>query len=384
MTAEHSRNRDGFALPVALLAMVVIGAIVTGGFYVSTQEHDISVSSEQGARALYVAQYGLDEALATWTNAHVAGNTGPVTTSLWTGGREVGTYQIGVLHLGDRVYALESEGRAMRGQQAAVRRVGSFVRTTSAQAPYNSALTVIGAFNRAGNASISGTDGCGGETVAGVMGVEEGLITGITQGNNNQRITGDPAVDYDPTMDQTKLSSFGDIDLDYLRNSATHRYQGSPAHPQGMAPATMVAPSGETVCNTNIDLNWGDQADTPGACGTYYPIVHLQGNGKLDTGEGQGIIIVDGDLHIDGNFSFSGVLIVTGKFTMAGPGSKVRGTVIVQGGGELDTTNEQEGNAMIEYNSCKVRDAFNYNLRVRPLASRSWFTDAHPLPVVGS
>jgi hypothetical protein len=290
---------------------------------------------------------------------------------------------VGVMPLGNRIFALESRGRVVRGHQTATRRVGAFVRTTTAQAPYTSAITVFGHLNRAGNATISGTDLCGGTAAAGVMAVAEGMVTGQTQGQK-QKIFGEPPVDYDPNMTQDKLSDFGDIDLDYLRENATFRYQGNPAWPQNMAPTTTINSAGQSVCNLGDTNNWGDNTENPGPCGGYYPIVHIQGNGKFDTGEGQGIIIVDGDLYIDGNFDFAGVVIVTGKLFMAGTSTKIKGMVIVQGGGELDTLSEQEGTSMIQYDSCKVRNAFNSNLRVRPLVSRSWFTDTPPLPVVGS
>ena len=61
-------RRDGAALPVALLAILVIGALVTGGFYSSSQESRISVSADLGSQAFYVAEYGLQDALGTWKN----------------------------------------------------------------------------------------------------------------------------------------------------------------------------------------------------------------------------------------------------------------------------------------------------------------------------
>jgi Tfp pilus assembly protein PilX len=380
-TLLQARARDGFALPAALLAMIVIGAIVTGGFYVAGQEHDISVSTDHGSRAMHVAQYGLEESLATWTNAALAGYTGPVTRTLWSGARPLGTYQIRMMHLGNRLYALESQGEVPRGQQTATRRVGALVRTTTAQAPYRSAMTVIGGLTREGNATISGTDQCGSDATApGVVAKDDDLITGVTKGSGEEMITGSPAVAEDPDMTLDKLNDFGDIDLDELISMATHYYQGNPAHPQHMAPATTVDGSGATVCNTAVNLNWGDPSDTPGVCGSYYPIIYVNSNARLDVGKGQGILIVKGDLEVKGNFEFSGVVIVKGSFFMEGTGSKLNGSVIVQGEGSVDTENAQSGNAKVQYNSCKVNAAFANNLRVRPVASRSWLADAPPLP----
>jgi hypothetical protein len=104
---------------------------------------------------------------------------------------------------------------------------------------------------------------------------------------------------------------------------------------------------------------------------------------NLTTGRGQGILIVDGDLHIDGNMEFSGVVIVRGNFTMKGTGQgtgKINGTVIVQGHGEVDTESTTSGNALIEYNSCAIENAFQSALRLRTFPSRGWLVDPSPFP----
>jgi hypothetical protein len=382
------RNRDGFALPVALLAMIVIGAIVTGGFYISAQEHDVSISTDQGTRALNVAQYGLEEALANWTTATIDNYAGPVSGTVWNGSRQVGTYEISLMRLGDpgtgaRVYALESEGRAMRGQQPATRRVGSFVRTMRAQAPYATAMTIIGELHRAGNAVISGTDVCGAEgVVPGIMALDDADVTGVYKGTTQQMITGDPPVAEDPDMTLQTLSTFGELTLADLIAMRTHYYVSDPlgATDQHMRPYT--TPDG-SACDVSVKRNWGDPSNTPGPCGSYYPIVYVEGDAYFDVGVGQGILIVSGNMQVYGNFEFSGVVIVMGSFHMEGTGSKINGTVIVQGEGSVDTSSAQTGDAKVQYDSCKVRAAFENNLRVRPLATRSWFADTPPLPVAG-
>jgi Tfp pilus assembly protein PilX len=381
-TMRSFRAREGFALPAALLAMIVIGAIVTGGFYVSSQEHDISLNTEHGAQALHVAQYGIENALATWTNSSIAGYTAPVTASLWNGSRQVGTYQITVMPLGQRLYALESEGRTVRGSQTAIRRVGSFVKTTSAAPQYTAAVTVVGALTREGNATITGTDQCLEEpTAPGVLARDQTLIQGITKGsqqNPEYMITGAPAVDQDETISLATLSQFGDIGLAELLQMATHYYQGNPATPKNMEPATTQGPGGEQICDASVNLNWGEPL--PGSvCSNYYPIIHIDSDALIEVGRGQGILIVSGDLEVAGNLEFAGVVIVAGKLTMSGTGNKIAGTVIVQGDGDVGTSGTS-GNATIQYDSCKIREAFENNLRLRPLASRSWFADTPPLP----
>jgi hypothetical protein len=325
-----------------------------------------------------VAQYGLEEALATWTNATLSAYSGPISGALENGGQTLGTYNVRVMRLGEpagqsRLFALESEGRITRGQHTAVRRVGSFFRTTTAALPYTSAITVLGLLEAAGNSTIDGSDQCTADVVPGVTALDPAYVTGLMKNPNEARITGDPAIHPEPDMTLNTLRTFGEMQLADLIDAATHRYEGS-QHLQHMAP------SGTTVCNTADPLNWGDPSPTPGPCGSYYPIVYVNGNLKLDVGVGQGILIVDGDLLVDGNLEYSGVLIVRGSLTMAGTGNKLNGSVIVMGDGELDTQSAQSGNAVVQYNSCKVREALENNMRVRPLANRSWFADSPPLP----
>jgi hypothetical protein len=379
MNPRH--DRDGFALPVALLAMIVIGAILTGGFYVSSQEHQVSMSTDHGARALHVAQYGLEEALGTWTNATIAGASSPVTGSVAIGGSDLGTYRVGVLPLGNRLYAIESEGVITRGGQTATRRVGSFVRLSAANAPFPSAISVLGQLSAEGNATISGQDQCAADQVAGVTARNQNDVTGEWKNPNERRIHGLPPIDEKSTMDAATLMSFGEITLDDLIESAAWRYTGD-QHLQHMAPQSTTV-GGATICDVTKPKNWGDPSDTPGPCGDYYPIVYVDGNLALDVGVGQGVLIVNGNLTITGNIIFSGIMISTGTFLMEGTGNKVNGTVIALGDSDVDTAGTS-GNTVVQYNSCKIREALNNNLRVRPLANRSWFTDAPPLPVLGT
>ena len=57
-------RREGFALAGAVLAMVLVGAIVTGGFYAAHQESQITRSSELSDLAQYIAEQGLERIYA--------------------------------------------------------------------------------------------------------------------------------------------------------------------------------------------------------------------------------------------------------------------------------------------------------------------------------
>src|SRR5680860_789433 len=64
MTARNSKG--GFALAVAVFALVVVGVLVTGGFYLARQETRIGVASERANAAFYMAERGAMEVMSDW------------------------------------------------------------------------------------------------------------------------------------------------------------------------------------------------------------------------------------------------------------------------------------------------------------------------------
>src|SRR5690606_12244211 len=84
---------EGFALSTAIVALVVIGLLVTGGFFAASQEGRNSTSSADADLALRVAEHGINTAVGTWTVGGLSnvGKDGPKSIGLTVGGRTVGT-----------------------------------------------------------------------------------------------------------------------------------------------------------------------------------------------------------------------------------------------------------------------------------------------------
>ena len=61
-------RRKGIAIVAALGGLVVIGALIAGVFFVSTQESHISGGSLVHERAFRAAELGLNTTLANWDN----------------------------------------------------------------------------------------------------------------------------------------------------------------------------------------------------------------------------------------------------------------------------------------------------------------------------
>ena len=373
-TTTTTSNRDGFALPVALLAIIVIGAIVTGGFYASSQESRISISTDLGNQAFYVAEYGLEAAHGTWKNNVLDSITGtgvldPVT--VMAGGSPLGTYQISIRRIGEYLFLVTSEGRVQAGPRQAVRKVGSILRIKVARPPYQAALAVFGGLDISGTSSIEGDDSGGpgcvpGDSVPGAIATDPALVT---QGGASD-ISGDPPIDGEPSMTPTTMSDFGAVGLQDLIDAATHVYAAG-ASVAGMAPVPTTDPDGNLICDTSVQSNWGDPTDT-GPCGDYFPIIYAEGDFEVQVGVGQGIMIVEGDLYADGNYDFFGLVIVKGTLYTAGTGNHIEGSVLIMGDGDINSSSTTAGNALVQYSRCRVERAFNANLRPRPLAGRSW------------
>jgi len=67
--------------------------------------------------------------------------------------------------------------------------------------------------------------------------------------------------------------------------------------------------------------NWGDGINPLGQCASYFPIIHAAGTITLNNTQGQGILLVDGDLNIQGSYQFFGIVIIQGDLKTAGGGS---------------------------------------------------------------
>ena len=66
MRALYRNNREGMALAMAMFAIVVIGALIAGAFFASTQDFRIGRNSLVAQRAFTAAEFGLNKTMSTW------------------------------------------------------------------------------------------------------------------------------------------------------------------------------------------------------------------------------------------------------------------------------------------------------------------------------
>lgn len=379
----HSRPREGFALATSIVAIVLIGLLIAGTFFGSTQEFRAGRNSLYQERALAAAEFGQAEVLTNWSSpAAMAMKPGEVATRTLTV-QAGATADVKVTKLNMLTFAVVSEGRAADGTaMAARRRTGMLIRLDIPDLRIVGALTTAGRTNATGTGSLSGSDvnpagwACDatGPAKAGIVNDDAADVTSSGACSGFSCVTGSPKVAQDPLAgDPDTYDEFGGISYDSLAALADVVITVSGTTPlSGIGP---VVAGGS--CNTSDTRNWGDvnrNTTTPGPCETYFPIIHVQGTGMLElqSGKGQGILLVDDDLMMKGNFEFYGPIIVKGSFNSEGTGNKVVGGVMAKNEGcTASTCNEVKGNAHIQFSRCSLLATLIP--RATPvLASRSW------------
>jgi hypothetical protein len=373
---NRSRTRPGFALAIALGAIVIIGAIITGMFFASTQEYRMSRNSAMQARALTTAEYGLNKILSTgqWDPAWNTAAAGFLADSVYLPG-DGGLDSVRVSKIADNMFLLTSTGRVGPASGAQARhRLGALVTLAVPQLNILGALTTQGSVKIGGSSFLDGNDstvnnwGCPPATT-GLPGLSMPDITKIqTAGCSNlDCISGTPKLSQNAAAanDSTYFSFGAGLDWNTLTGMAS-KTLSSGANINGLSPSVSGG-----VCNTADPNNWGDPMHTSVAsCQTYFPIIHALGNLQLTGGVGQGILMVDGDLTITGGAHFYGPVIVKGSLKSTGSGGHVTGGVMA-----ANVDLEQSsllGDAEIQFSSCALSRALSGAASPMFLARRSW------------
>jgi hypothetical protein len=358
-----SSRREGFALAVALAAIVIIGGIIAGVFFASTQEYRIGRNSLLQTRALTSAEYGLNTVLtsqqwnSTWNTP--AANGVLAVRDFQPSSGSTGTVR--VTHLGNGQYWLVADGLAgSRIGAQGRRRIGVLVKIKTPKVNMLGALTTRGSVKVGGSSYISGNDttyadwDCppAGAPLAGIATNDAANVT--TPGCNNLScVTGNPPIKQDPqaAADSTYFK-FGDVDWAQLVAMAQKTFPGSSTL------TGMKASYSGSACNTGDAFNWGDPYHTLGAlayCETYFPIIYSPGDLKLTGGYGQGILLVEGDLSVSGGFEFYGPVIVKGSLKTTGTGGHFNGGVMAA---NVDLEqNTVLGDAVVHFSRCAINKA---------------------------
>lgn len=387
-----SHRRDGFALPLAIMVLALLSIGLVAGFAMSTSEQAATSSQRAQARAYSYAQMGLEAFLTQrkefrsgctpstpytaaqasacafcpdcWlknaaprnvsVNANldtlptraesvvVAFNSGtavvravPVWVSVVTGR---GTYFVTSTGT-DTQNGIATGSGTMR---TASRSVGVYVTWSKSTMNVMGALVSFSGIVKAGTGAISGVDQCGADT--NVAGINVPLEEQVRINGSSFTPSGNPPYDTLKTFSQDSAQSR----LDWLGISS-----GS----------SMPADINITSSTGSFPSTGSFASDT-----NYWPIIHVYNRSATWTGswtlpnQGRGILIVDGNLTINGSNQWDGVVLVGGQLTSNG--NNVTSGTVMAGLNRLIGVSaaavddaDLNGQKSYMYNSCSVKKA---------------------------
>jgi Tfp pilus assembly protein PilX len=387
MRSHRTGDRRGFALLVALAALVIIGGLIVGAFFASTQEFRIGRNTVLQSRAMTAAEYGLNETIipdqvwkSAWAN-EAAGTLVLDNAAFDPGDGSVG--QRSVVALGNGNFLVISEGFAgsTLGAQAR-KRLGGFVRIRAPKFNLRGAITTKGSIKIAGSTEIHGED------TAPSLWTDCPPITDTLPGvaynpdfppqincDNKGCVTGDPpSVPDSVAANSGTYNVFGDITYTDLVAKATKTIDGGKTFTNLAPEFTLDSLTGVTLCDRKIESNWGDPTHTypDTECRSYYPIIHVKGDLTLTGGAGQGILLVDGNLDASGGVNFYGPVIIKGALKITGNSAAPRfmGGVMAE---NVDINNNMmAGNSVVSYSSCAIEKAVNGSATAAFDKTRGW------------
>jgi len=379
------RNERGMALALAIVAIVIVGALVAGALFSGTQEQRMAESSRFQQQSFGVAEAGASELIRTWNPATFNGRRAypqdSAASIIWTKApSNTGSYNGSVYKLADNLYLFDVTGRDTMSRANRLQgggfnqRLGVLTRIKPLQVDIQASLTTGNSDDLKGQATVDGNDhvppgwltcGPAGPALAGVRSDKGTTVSTSGQAS----VIGSPNILIDSTVTDSTFTKFGSINYTQLAASANITLPGS-NFSNSIGPAV----NGSGQCDMTVQTNWGDGVNPAGPCGTYFPIVHITGDATINGTQGQGILLIDGSLSVQGGFQWFGITIVQGQLKTAGGGSTDAhfwGATMVHDSVSFGT-NQLSGHANINYSQCAVLKVLNSTAKGALMRSRSW------------
>jgi hypothetical protein len=376
MTARD--NRSGVALGVVIVALGLIGALAAGSFLAAMGDARAGRDALTTQPALIAAERALTETQRGWSRERTVvmrdGESVSDSMTFPDGGRA----SIQVTRLDPYTFWAVADGYSVARSPVggATRSLNLVWRVAVPTMPITGALTSRGAVDIRDSSVASGADlspthlvsrgSCPGPT-AGAAGVVAADTSVVCAGGCGWAVP--PRLIGTPPKQESVFA--GDTNS-YAR-------WGAESWVSLAGRADIVLGSGSVVtrpavsagrCDVRDPLNWGDPLHA-GPCADYFPVIYSPGDLVLRAGSvGQGVLLVDGDLDLEGA-EFHGVIVVRDDLASPRGPNHIVGAVMVADARATDPTILAKGTA-IEYSSCLIDRALRGSARLVRAKQRGW------------
>ena len=375
----NDSRREGFALAVALFAMVVIGALIAGAFFSSTQEFRIGRNTISQTHALGIAEGAQNGVIANWTTDF---NTKMKNGQVWsydTAGQGWRA-RVRLTRANQTTFWLVSEGEVGGGtQMESRRRTGIVLRLAHPELNFRGSLTTRGGVDVMGSSLVDGRDtnptgwdcpATDGSTDMPGVAIPNPLDVNDGKGCDKNCL-GDPPVYQDPVAGDTNTYfKYGDSDWNMLKAGARRLQKDTYTNIYPVTDAT-------GKCDKANDDNWGDprRGSPAGDCESYFPTTYAPGDLTINGKIGQGMLLVEGNLYVQGNFEFTGPVIVRGAAHILGTGlqnAKFTGGIMAANVKLQKDDQQVTGNATVTFSRCALLTVLSNTTHAVPARVRGW------------
>jgi len=343
----NNAERRGFAIPFAVLVIAVLTIMLAGGFSLVSAERRSVADQKSQVSAFRIAEQGLELYLVrrdsllkgSPTYTRVPGALESVRINMTGGYADVSLTRLRP-PVGSQsgLYVVRAKGTETAGAYAGtpqgVRTVAQYVLWEPAPMQVLAGWTALSGLQQNGGAgTLGGIDLCGDSAAL------AGVVVPMNPGYQGKVIAvGNPPVD-------SVAPDSVEIDWNGIVNG-------------NMITPTITIPPGAFP-------PWSAFA----ADSTYYPIIRINATDYSIPNSGRGMIIATGNVSINGNLTWHGVLLVGGNITSNGNnGGGTTGTDSVMAGATVSglnvklgipvpTPSTTNGTKQYQYDSCEVAKA---------------------------
>jgi len=373
MTHPRRGQPHGFALPAALLSLVLVSALVAGALFVATEELRAGRGDGADQRALSAAEWALDRAILTWdSRRNVTQPVGrPDTVTADYGPPNDSTVVVAVRVQRRAVWMTATATRGGDGRAIPARHtVAASLRLVNDPFPTSAALTTNGEVVVDGGVVDGRPPGAVGDSAectesasaAGIRVPDVSRVTCPSCGTSSGAgVFGLPPIDSSGITDSTFATVMGTMIASLVRRASIDLPGGT------LAPRPTF---GDASCDLADPLNWGDPGGSS-PCADWLPLIHVRGSVVMAAGSvGQGILVADGSVRVEGGSRFVGVVVARGDVTVSGFGAEIAGVVFAAPANGVVSRITNGGSIRLE--PCAVQRASMIAARLARTPARWW------------